>query len=82
MDEPSRRNNDGEAVTKQGNDSALRKIAAERKRPKGKGRMTKLGFDCGLLTTQCMVQEWPRYHVNSFTMWVVSYSSINSSIPK
>ena len=63
MDEPSKRNNDGEAVTKQGNDSALRKITAERRMPEGKGIMTELGFDCGLLTIECMDQEVPRYHV-------------------
>ena len=64
MDEPSKRNNDGEAVTKQGNDSALRKIAVEQRLPKGKGRMTELGFHCGLLTIECMDQEVPRYHVD------------------
>ena len=52
MDEPSRKNNDGEVVTQQGNDSALRKIAAERRMPEGKGRMTELGFDCGLFNKQ------------------------------
>ena len=61
MDEPSRRNNDGKAVTKQGNDSTLRKIAAERRMPEGKGRMAELGFDCSLLTIECMDKELPHY---------------------
>ena len=70
MDEPSRKNNDGEAVTQQGNDSALRKIVAKQRMPEGKGRMTELGFDCGFLTIECMDQEVPCYHVNFYTIRV------------
>ena len=55
-----------EAVTGQGNDSALRIIAAEWRMPEGDRRMVKLGFECGSLTIECMDKESPRYHVKFF----------------
>ena len=82
MDEHSRRNSIWEAVTGQGNDSPLRIIVVEWRMPEGDGRMAKLGFECGSLTIECMDKEWPRYHVNFYTMWVNLYSPSNLAFPK
>ena len=66
VDEHLRRNNIWEVTTEQGVDGVRELLQQSEECPKATEEW-RVGLNFGLLTIQCMVQEWPPYHVNSFT---------------